>query len=160
MQYLGRRQETVAISQLAVPTAGHFLGDVAELEVGLGKTCHVVGEVLGHAIEPKFVPSFKKLVGFGSVCRKHHAPVKDFVVQNRRKAHHLRIVQNLLAVDGFRKIGVEVQHRVNAPLPFFGNGEVAHDGDVGIHIEKVAVDDIAHHRLEVAGTQHGRELFV
>ena len=46
VQHLRCRQESVAIGQLAIPTAGHFLSDIAELEVGLGEACHVVGEIL------------------------------------------------------------------------------------------------------------------
>ena len=55
---------------------------------------------------------------------------------------------------------MEVEHRVNAALPFFGNGKVAHNRDVGIHVKEIAVNHIAHDRLEVSGTEHGRELFV
>ena len=160
MQHLRCREEAVAIGQLAVPTAGHLLGDVAELEVRLGEACHIVREIFRHAVKPEIVPGFEEPVGFGSVGRKHHAPVKDFVIQNRREAHHLGVVQNLLAVDGFREVGVEIQHRINSSSPFFGNGKVAYNRDVGIHVQKIAVNDVTHHRLEVAGAQHGGKLFI
>ena len=55
---------------------------------------------------------------------------------------------------------MEIEHRIDAALPFLRNRKVAHNRDIGIHVEEVAIDHVAHHRLQVARPQHGRELFI
>lgn len=160
VEHLAVRDILFAISKLAVPFAGHLFRDVAELEVRFGEASHVVREVFRNAVQPKFVPGFKELAGFGSIGRIHHSPVENFVVQNRRKAHHLRISENLFAVDGLVELHMEIEHGIDAALPFFWNREVAYDGDIGIHVEEVAINHVAHHRLQITGAEHRGKLFI
>ena len=55
---------------------------------------------------------------------------------------------------------MEIKHRINATTPFLRNREIINNRDIRIHVQKVTVNFVTHHRLEVTRTQHRRELFI